>query len=89
MAKGGINLNPGADATLVQAATNAAMANVPKDLSGTFESMAEEYGKTMRAVGDSFALAAKEVGKIGGGLVKKAIENEGLRDRDRGARARN
>ena len=81
MAKGGINLNPGADATLVQAATNAAMANVPKDLSGTFESMAEEYGKTMRAVGDSFALAAKEVGKIGGGLVKKAIENEGLINR--------
>ena len=81
MAKGGTNLNPGADATLVQAATNAAMANVPKDLSGTFESMAEEYGKTMRAVGDSFALAAKEVGKIGGGLVKKAIENEGLINR--------
>jgi hypothetical protein len=70
------NLNPGADATLVQAATNAAMANVPKDLSGTFESMAEEYGKTMRAVGESFASVAKEVGKIGGGLVKKAIENQ-------------
>ena len=32
MAKGGTNLNPGADATLVAAATRAAMANVPKDL---------------------------------------------------------
>ena len=81
MAKGGTNLNPGADATLVAAATRAAMANVPKDLSGTFESMAEEYGKTMRAVGESFALAAKEVGKIGGVLVKKAFEEEGLINR--------
>lgn len=71
-----VNLNPGADQTLVAAATKAAMANVPKDLSGTFESMASEYGKTMRAVGESFASAAKEVGKIGGGLVKKAIENQ-------------
>ncbi len=76
-----VNLNPGADQTLVAAATKAAMANVPKDLSGTFESMASEYGKTMRAVGESFASAAKEVGKIGGGLVKKAIENEGLINR--------
>tara|TARA_R110002012_G_scaffold321238_1_gene548283 strand:+ start:830 stop:2788 length:1959 start_codon:yes stop_codon:yes gene_type:complete len=76
--KSGMSLNPGADATLVAAATKAAMANVPKDLSGTFESMASEYGKTMRAVGESFATAAKDLGKIGGGLVKKAIENQGL-----------
>ena len=76
-----INLNPGADRTLVAAATKAAMANVPKDLSGTFESMASEYGKTMRAVGESFASAAKEVGKIGGSLVKKAIEHGGLINR--------
>ena len=32
--KSGISLNPGSDATLVAAATRAAMANVPKDLSG-------------------------------------------------------
>ena len=32
-----VNLNPGADATLVQAATNAAMANAPKDLSQMFQ----------------------------------------------------
>ncbi len=69
-----VNLNPGADTTLVQAATNAAMANVPKDLSGTFESMAEEYGKTMRAVGESFASAAKNLGEVGGQLVGKAIK---------------
>jgi len=34
-------LNPGADATLVQAATNAAMANVPKDYSKAFTAMAQ------------------------------------------------
>ena len=34
-------LNPGADAVLVQAATNAAMANVPKDYSKAFTAMAQ------------------------------------------------
>ena len=33
MAKGGISLNPGADPTLVAAAREAAMANVPQDYS--------------------------------------------------------
>lgn len=69
-----VNLNPGADQTLVAAATKAAMANVPKDLSGTFESMASEYGKTMRVVGESFASAAKTLGEVGGQLVKKAVK---------------
>jgi len=72
--KSGMSLNPGADATLVQAATNAAMANVPKDLSGTFESMAEEYGKTMKIVGESFGSLAKNLGEVGGQLVGKAIK---------------
>jgi len=69
-----VNLNPGADQTLVAAATKAAMANVPKDLSGTFESMASEYGKTMRAVGESFGSLAKTLGEVGGQLVGKAIK---------------
>jgi len=64
------NLNPGSDATLVAAATRAAMANVPKDLSGTFESMAEEYGKTMREVGKSWAQVGKNLGTIGGQLAE-------------------
>ncbi len=77
------NLNPGSDATLVAAATRAAMANVPKDLSGTFESMAEEYGKTMREVGKSWAQVGKNLGTIGGQLADKAFkeirtENENM-----------
>lgn len=69
-----VNLNPGADQTLVAAATKAAMANVPNDLSGTFESMAEEYGKTMKVVGESFGSLAKTLGEVGGQLVGKAIK---------------
>ena len=49
-----VNLNPGADATLVQAATNAAMANVPKDLSQMFQAQTENYRKTMESVGESY-----------------------------------
>ena len=69
MAKGGISLNPGADPTLVRAATYAAMANVPKDLSGTFEAMATNYAATMKIVGETWA----GVAKIGGELAGEAI----------------
>ena len=76
MAKGGTNLNPGADATLVAAATRAAMANVPKDLSGTFEAMSKSYADTMKTIGQVYGEAAKTLGKIGGSLVKEAIKNQ-------------
>ena len=68
MAKG-VSLNPGADPTLVAAATRAAMANVPKDLSGTFEAMTESYQKTMQSIGQTWA----EVAKVGGQLASEAI----------------
>ena len=77
MAKGGTNLNPGADATLVAAATRAAMANVPKDLSGTFEAMSKSYDDTMKTIGQVYSDAAKTLGKIGGSLVKEAVKNQG------------
>ena len=75
MAKKGMSLNPGADTTLVQAAQNAAMANVPKDLSGTFEAMAKDYGKTMELVGEAYGQAAQAIGKLAGPVVKSAIKN--------------
>lgn len=74
MAKGGINLNPGADSKLVSVAYAAAMANVPKDLSGTFEAMAENYAETMKSVGESWAGVAKTIGEAGGQLAGKAIK---------------
>ena len=64
-----INLNPGADQTLVNAAYRAAMANVPKDLSGTFEALATNYAATMKTVGETWA----EVAKVGGELANEAI----------------
>ena len=66
-----INLNPGADATLVAAAYRASMANVPKDLSGTFEAMAENYATTMGIVGEAWG----EVAKVGGKLIGEAANN--------------
>ena len=42
-----INLNPGADATLVGAAYRAAMADTPGDYSDTLEGAADSYTKTM------------------------------------------
>ena len=65
------NLNPGADATLVTAATRAAMANVPHDLSGTFEKMAESYADSMSVVGEAWG----QVAKIGGEALSKATKN--------------
>ena len=62
MAQGGIDLNPGADPTLVNAAYAAAMANVPKDLSVTFEALATNYADTMKIVGANWAEVAKTVG---------------------------
>ena len=55
----GMSLNPGADPTLVAAAYRASMANVPKDLSGTFEALATNYAATMKTVGETWAEVAK------------------------------
>ena len=75
MAKGGTNLNPGADATLVNAAYAAAMANVPKDLSGTFEALATNYATTMKSVASSWEGVAKSVGTLGRAAIGQAVTN--------------
>ena len=69
-------LNPGADATLVQAATNAAMANVPKDLSGIFEAQTENYRKTMESVGKSYGEIIKTVVGVAKPFVEEQIYNQ-------------
>jgi hypothetical protein len=46
-----------ADATLVAAATRAAFANVPKDLSGVFNNMADAYAKGMNQLATGVAAA--------------------------------
>ena len=77
MAKGGINLNPGADATLTAAAYRAGMANVPKDLSGTFEAMAKSYDDTMQSVAESWSTVIEKVVPLAEQMVKTAIKRRG------------
>ena len=76
MAQGGINLNPGADPTLVAAAYRASMANVPKDLSGTFEALATNYADTMKIVGETWAGVAKTVGELAGEAISTYTQNK-------------
>ena len=73
--KSGMSLNPGADSTLVAAAYRAGMANVPKDLSGTFEALASNYATTMQSVADSYKEVAKNVGSLGRSAVDQAVTN--------------
>jgi len=75
MAQKGMSLNPGADPTLVAAAYRAGMANVPKDLSGTFEALAKSYGDTMKSVSESWGNTIKTVAKLGAPLIKQAIKD--------------
>jgi hypothetical protein len=56
------SLNPPADKVLAEASYRASMANVPKDISGTFEKMADDYGESRRAIGSAIG------GAIGGVL---------------------
>ena len=71
----GSSLNPGADSTLVAAAYRAGMANVPKDLSGTFEALASNYATTMKSVSSSWQEVAKNVGSLGRSAVDQAVTN--------------
>ena len=68
------NLNPGADATLVNVAYRAAMADTPGDYSKTLEKAAESYGKTMEASSEMWGNVAKIGASIGGEMMKNAQE---------------
>ena len=76
-----VNLNPGADATLVQAAYAAAMANVPHDLSKTFQGMADAYSEAMSTIGANWAEVGKQVGELAGVAVGNAMHNSNMRSR--------
>jgi len=71
------NLNPGADATLVQAATNAAMANVPLDQSKAYAQLAAGYEKFADGMVSMYAPIAKQVGEAAAPLVEKVKEKVG------------
>ena len=69
-----INLNPGADATLVTAATRAGLAGAPADYSTTFENVAKSYEKTMEAQGEMWKNIGNVVGIVGADMVANAQE---------------
>ena len=73
MAKKGISLNPGSDATLVAAATRAALANVPQDLSDTFEKRAESYDAMMSNIAAGYSEGIKQLVTLGKSVAKDAI----------------
>ena len=74
MAKGGINLTPKADATLVNQSARMGMAGVPKDLSKTFKGMSDSYASFMGTIGEVGNAIGQTVGKIAGQAIKQGIE---------------
>ena len=65
-----------ADSTLVQAATKAAMAGVPANLSRVHERMARSHRRTMESLGRSFKEITSAAVKAGGELIKTAKQNK-------------
>jgi len=71
-------LNPGADATLVNVAYRAAMADTPKDYSDTLERAADSYAKTMEASSEMWGNVAEVGAKLGSEMVKNANERAAM-----------
>lgn len=67
-------LNPGADATLVNAAYRAAMANTPSDYGDTLERAAASYSRTMQASSKMWGNVAKVGASISIDMVANAKE---------------
>lgn len=69
-----INLNPGADASLVTAATRAGLATAPSNYSKAFESVSRSYEKTMEAQGQMWGDIGRVAAVVGADMVKNANE---------------
>ena len=76
-----VNLNPGADASLVAQSYRMGMAGVPQDLSKTFQGVADSYSDAMVKVGAAAAEAAKVVGQVAGVAVKNALHISNMKTR--------
>ena len=68
-----IKLDAKADATIAQAAARAGMGAVPKDMSKSFEGIAEGYASTMKVFGEYGAQLAQTIGQIAAPLVEEGI----------------
>ena len=69
-----IKLDAKADATIAQAAARAGMGAVPKDMSKSFEGIAEGYASTMKVFGEYGAQLAQTIGQIAAPLVEDSVE---------------
>jgi hypothetical protein len=67
-----------ADATLVGAATRAAFANVPKDLSGIFNNIAQSYAVGMSQLGAGISQAVQAAGTAAGTAIAEAKKQNEL-----------
>tara|TARA_R100001082_G_scaffold101731_1_gene71422 strand:+ start:154 stop:2169 length:2016 start_codon:yes stop_codon:yes gene_type:complete len=72
---GGLNLNPGADSSIVASATKAAMAAKPVDLSKQFGMIAQGYSQQMAAFGKIGAQLGAVAGQLALPLIDKAVDN--------------
>ena len=70
------NISGRADTGLIQAATTAAAANIPKDLSDVHKRMAKAYAKSAKATGELWGEALEAVGKVGSKLVENAKKTD-------------
>ena len=61
-----------ADPTLVQAATKAAMANVPVDLSRIHERIMRSRGESMKTIGEAWVKGITGAMQVGQKLVEQA-----------------
>jgi len=69
-----IKLDAKADATIAQAAARAGMGAVPKDMSKSFQGIAEGYASTMKVFGEYGAQLAQTIGQIAAPLVQDSVE---------------
>lgn len=74
------NLLGRADASLVKAATDAAMANVPVDVSRIHERMMKSHERTMKSIGQSWVQGITGAMQIGQKLVAQAKRYNGSKD---------
>ena len=70
------SLSGKADATLVKAATDAAMANVPMDVSRIHERISRSHARMTESIGKSWGTALNAIGQIGGALIQKAKDKK-------------
>jgi hypothetical protein len=68
-----IKLDAKADATIARAAARAGMGAVPKDMSKSFQGIAEGYASTMKVFGEYGAKVAQTIGQIATPLIEEGI----------------